>query len=315
MPKRRANSRNLNYSSYLAPKFWPLWIGIGLAKIIAHLPLKVQYFLGSMFGTIAYYGMRERRYVTEKNIEACFPELSSAEQKQLVKRSFRSNGIGLMEALRSWFRDPASLKDKVEYIGGEHLDAALAKGKGVILLGGHYSTLDMAGSLTTLFFKADVLQRDHRNPLFNTFMTRSRLKWYGEVLHKYDLRGMIKSLKKNHIVWYATDQDYGRKNTVFAPFFDVSCSTLPSTSRIAKMSGAAVVPFSHIRKPGNDGYQIVIHEALENFPGDTIEADASRLNKILEDAIRKAPEQYLWMHRRFKTPLNKGDTNIYGQVK
>lgn len=315
MPIASSNQRDLRYSAYLGPKYWPLWLAMALAKLIAFLPLRFQYGLGSLLGSLAYYTLKRRRFYTETNLRTCFPELSEQEHHALVKASFRSNGIGLIEALRSWFRDPATLKNKIDYIGGEHLDEALAKGKGVILLGGHFSTLDLVGSLTTLYFEADVLQRDHANPLFNAFMTRSRQKLYGEVLDKFDLRGMLKSLKKNHIVWYATDQDYGRNNTVFVPFFRTPCSTLPSTARIAKMSGAAVVPFSHVRKANNEGYTIVIHKALEDFPTKDINEDALRLNRILEESIRKAPEQYLWMHRRFKTPPKRGERNIYGQIR
>lgn len=308
------SKRNLQYRSFLSPVYWPLWLALGIGKIIAFLPLKVQYLLGSLLGKLSYRLMGSRRKITEKNIQTCFPELTEAEQKHLVKESFASNGIGMIEALRSWFRNPNSLKHKVHYHGHEHLESALEKNKGVILLGGHYSTLDLVGSLTTLFFKADVLQRDHSNPLFNAFMTRSRQNLYGNVLDKFDLRGMLKSLKKNHIVWYATDQDYGRQNTVFVNFFGQPCSTLTSTMRIAKMSGASVVPFSHYRN--KDGhYVITIHPALEHFPSHDILADAQRLNDILETEIRKKPEQYLWMHRRFKTTQEYGGTNIYGQRK
>lgn len=283
--------------------------------MIAYLPLQVQFGLGSILGRLAHATMKRRRLYAETNIRHCFPELTRAEQHTLVKDSFRSNAIGLIEALRTWFRDPASLRDKVDYIGGEHLNAALARGRGVILLGGHFSTLDLIGSLTTLHFKADVLQRDHANPLFNAFMTRARARLYGQVLDKFDVRGMLRSLRDNHVVWYATDQDYGRNNTVFVPFFNLPCATLTSTMRIARRSGAAVVPFSHYRKPNGQGYEIVIHPALEDFPTNDMEKDATRLNDILERAIRVQPDQYLWMHRRFKTPAEPGAENIYGQIR
>jgi len=308
-------SRNLAYSAYLSPKYWPLWLALALSFLIAFLPHRLQLLLGSFVGRIAYHTLKRRREITRINLSVCFPELSRAEREGLVKAAFKSNGMGLIEALRSWFRDPASLRHKVGYHGGHHLDQALAKGRGVILLGGHYSTLDLVGGLTTLFFEADVLQRDHSNPLFNAFMTRSRKHLYGEVLGKRDLRGMLRRLKQNRVVWYATDQDSGRKNSVFAPFFGQPCATLVSTMRLAKRSGAVVLPFSHFRRPGGRGYDIYIHPPLEAFPSDDELIDASRLNGILEQEIRKHPEQYLWMHRRFKTPVKPGEKNIYGQVR
>lgn len=315
MQNRTIEYRNLEYRSYLGPKYWSMWCALGLAWLIAYLPLRVQQWLGRMVGQIAYRILKSRRRICEANIGLCFPELDSASQKQLVIDCFESNGMGIFEAFRSWFRSPRTLIDKVDYHGGEHLQAALEKGKGVILVGAHYSTLDLAGKLTTLFFKADVMQRDHSNGLFNAVMSRSRGELYGEVLGKHDLRGLIRCLKKNHVVWYATDQDYGRKGCVFAPFFNIPCSTLTTTMRIAKKTGAQVVPFSHFRKPGAKGYSLYIHKALENFPSEDMELDAARLNAIIEAEIRKHPEQYLWMHRRFKTPPQPGTKNVYGQIR
>ena len=145
------------------------------------------------------------------------------------------------------------------------------------------------------------MQRDHNNPLMNAIMTRARERRYGTVLGARDLRGLFRSLKKNHTVWYATDQDYGRKDIVFAPFFGVDAGTITATSRIAERSGCMVVPFSHFRRQGRPGYDIYFHPALENFPGGDDLQDATRINGIIEREIRRAPDQYLWMHRRFKT--------------
>lgn len=306
--------RNLSYASYFGPRFWPLWLVLGLCRIVASLPLSLQLVLGRLLGSLAYHTLKRRRQVTQMNIRACFPDLSDAEQKALVKASFRSNGMGLLESLRSWFVDPKTLATKTRFHGLENLQDALQKGKGVILLGGHFSTLDLVGSLTTMEFKADVLQRDHSNPLFNTFMTRSRQRLYEHVISKQDIRQMLKSLRQNHVVWYATDQDYGRNSTVFVPFFGIPCSTLASTAKIAQSSGAAVVPFCHFRNEEEGGYDIYLQPALEAFPCGDVAADATRLNQLLEENIRLAPEQYLWMHRRFKTCPEKGEINIYGQV-
>ena len=305
--------RDLDYRHYLGFRYWPTWFLLALCKVVSMLPLSMQYHLGRILGNLAFRLLKKRRAVTQINIANCFPELSEPEQEQLVRHCFRSNGIGLIEALRSWYADPGLLAKRTRFHGLEHLHAALERGRGVILLGGHYSTLDLVGSLTTLEFEADVLQRDHSNPLFNTFMTRSRLRRYGNVISKHDIRQMLKSLKQNHVVWYATDQDYGRHNTVFAPFFGIPCSTLISTMKIARTSGAAVVPFSHFRDEENGRYDIYFEAALTDFPSDDLEQDAARLNRLLENNIRKAPEQYLWMHKRFKTCADPKAVNIYGQ--
>ncbi len=280
---------------------------------MAQLPIRVQWWLGKIVGLLAWRLAGSRRHITEVNIKLCFPELSASEQAQLVRESFIANGIGLMELGLAWFRDPAGLTSMTTVHGLEHFEQALAKGKGVLLLGGHYSTLDLGGSLVTEFINADVMQRDHNNPLMNAVMTRARERRYGKVLGAKDLRGLFRSLKNNHAVWYAADQDYGRKDIVFAPFFDIPAGTITATSRIAERSGCAVVPFSHVRREGKPGYDIYFHPPLENFPsGDDVE-DATAINKTVEREIRRAPAQYLWMHRRFKTRPDKSEPGFYGR--
>ncbi|TNC82316.1 MAG: lipid A biosynthesis acyltransferase [Oleiphilus sp.] len=306
-------ARDLDYRHYFGVRYWPTWILLGICKLVSILPLRIQYTLGSITGALAYRVLKRRRHITEINLAACFPEMDGHARQQLVRQSFRSNAIGLIEALRSWYASPSLLEKQVRFHGLEHLDQALERGKGVILLGGHYSTLDLAGSLTTLVFEADVMHRGHSNPLFNAFMTRSRQRLYGAVISKDNVRQMLRRLRQNRIVWYATDQDYGRNNTVFVPFFGVPCSTLVSTMKLAKASGAAVIPFSHFRRDKSGGYDIYFEEALTDFPGEDLHHDAERLNKILEANILKAPEQYLWMHRRFKTCPDPDAINLYGQ--
>ncbi len=303
--------RNLDYSSYLTPKHLPTWIAIVFLWCVSYLPLRLQRWLGVSIGWVSYYLMKKRRHITSVNIQLCFPELSPYEQNALIKSTFLSNGIGIFESVTGWFRDPEALRSLTQVHGYEHIEAAKSKGAGVILLGGHYSTLDLGGALVSLFIDADVMQRDHNNPLFNAVMTRSRLKHYEKALDRKDVRGMLRCLKENRIVWYATDQDYGRKNSLFVPFFGVPAATISTTARIAKSSGAAVVPFSHFRREGQLGYDIYFHPPLTQFPTDDLLADTTRLNRLLEREIRKHPDQYLWMHRRFKTTVEPESPSPY----
>ena len=279
--------------------------------LLAQLPIRFQWWLGKLAGLLAWRLAGSRRHITEVNINLCFPELTAAQQAALVRKSFIANGIGLMELGLAWFRNPARLTSITTVHGLEHFEQALARGKGVLLLGGHYSTLDLGGSLVTEYINADVMQRDHNNPLMNAVMTRARERRYGTVLGARDLRGLFRSLKNNHAVWYATDQDYGRKDIVFAPFFNIPAGTITATSRIAERSGCAVVPFSHVRRDDHPGYDIYFHPPLENFPsGDDLQ-DATLINSTIEREIRRAPDQYLWMHRRFKTRPDKSDPGFY----
>ncbi len=295
------SARSFRLSQYWSPRFWPAWCGIGLLWVIAWLPPRLRLWLGSILGTAGYYALRRRRRIPEVNIGLCFPDLSDEEKHRLVKKSFRSNGIGYLEAATVWFRSPEIFRSRTHVHGFENLEAALRRGKGVILLGGHYSTLDLGGALYSLFAEADVMQRDHENPLFNAIMTRSRQRFYGSVLSRDNLRGLIRSLKANRVVWYATDQDYGRRVSVFAPFFGIPAATLTSTARIAAKTGAAVVPFSHFRDKDGLHYDIYFEPALDDYPSGDEVADATRTNLCIERAIRRHPDQYLWMHRRFKS--------------
>jgi len=309
--KYRKLPRNTDFSAYRHPRWWPTWLGISLMWLTAQLPIRVQWWLGKMVGLLAWRLAKSRRHITEVNIRLCFPELNQQQQAALVRNSFIANGIGLMEIGLAWFRNPAKLKSITRVYGLEHYHKALEAGQGVLLLGGHYSTLDLGGALATEYVDSDVMQRDHNNPLMNAMMTRARSRRYGNVLGSKDLRGLLRSLKQNRMVWYATDQDYGRKDIVFAPFFGIPTGTITATSRIAERSGCKVLPFSHFRRDDKPGYDIYFEPALENFPsGDDLE-DATRTNATIEQAIRKAPDQYLWMHRRFKTRPDRDDPGFY----
>lgn len=312
MKKNSQTARDTRYRHYIHPRWWPSWIGIAIMWVVAQLPLKCQWWLGRRIGDLAHRFASRRRHITRVNIDLCFPEMSEQAREALVKKTFRANGIGVMELGLAWFRNPASFIPITEVHGLEHVDAALANGKGILLLGAHYSTLDLGGSLVTEYIEADVMQRDHNNPLMNAVMTRARERRYGMALDSKNLRGLLKQLKKNRIVWYATDQDYGRRGIVFAPFFGVPAGSITATSRIAERSGCAVVPFSHFRREHEPGYDIYFHPPLADFPSGDDLADATLVNQTIENEIRKQPDQYLWMHRRFKTRPDPDDPGFYG---
>nr|WP_297403086.1 LpxL/LpxP family Kdo(2)-lipid IV(A) lauroyl/palmitoleoyl acyltransferase [uncultured Marinobacter sp.] len=311
--KYRRRPRNTDYSAYRHPRWWPTWVGIFAMWCVAQLPIRCQWWLGKLAGLIVWRLAGKRRHIARVNIRLCFPELPARQQEALVRSAFIANGIGLLELGMAWFRDPAGFTGITEVHGLEHLRAAQAEGKGVLLLGGHYSTLDLGGSLVTEYIEADVMQRDHNNPLMNAVMTRARERRYGTVLGARDLRGLFRSLKQNRAVWYATDQDYGRKDIVFAPFFGVPAGTITATSRIAERSGCRIVPFSHFRRTDKPGYDIFFHPALDSIPSGDDLKDATTINRVIEQEIRRAPDQYLWMHRRFKTRPDPEDPGFYGR--
>lgn len=270
-------------------------------KLIAHLPFSLQIKTGQVLGHLMYYLARARRHVCEVNLRLCFPDLSEKERNTLVRKTFVSNGIGLIEIAIAWHRNPEDFRDRVTVSGMENLEAAKEKGNGVLLLCAHFTTIEIGGFLFSLFNDLDATYRSNKNPLFDAAMYNGRVRHHPTIIDRKDIRGAIRSLKKGHILWYAPDQDYGAKHSVFVPFFGVEAATITATSRFAGFNNSAIVFFSHYRNEDNSGYHLHFSPALENFPtGDDIE-DATTINQLVEEAIRKQPDQYLWLHKRFKT--------------
>ncbi len=278
--------------------------------VAAWLPWRLKLAIGKGLGLLAWRFAKRRRHITDTNIALCFPEKNADQQRQLVKESFIANGIGLVETATGWCCDRESLRHRVAYIGEEHMAHAQAQGKGVLVIGIHFSTLDLGGALHSLFFPADVVYRPHNNPLFERFMTRARSRIFGQAIDRHDLRGAVRRIKAGHTVWYSPDQDFGRDVSVFAPLFGQQAATIRLTAKLARMTGAPVVPMMFHRNPDNATYTIESLPALENFPSDDEVADATKVNQFIEQAIRKHPEQYLWLHRRFKT-RPEGDSGVY----
>lgn len=296
--------------SFAHPRYWPTWLAIVLMRLGAWLPWRLKMAIGHLIGLGAWRFARSRRRITETNLALCFPELSEREHARLVRDTFIANGKGILETATGWCRDPEHLRHRVTFKGEEHMTQALAQGKGALIIGVHFSTLDLGGALHSLFFPADVVYRAHDNPLFERFMTRARRRIFGRAIDRHDLRGVVRRIKEGHAVWYSPDQDFGRDASVFAPFFGVEAATLKLTAKIARMTEAPVMPLIFHRNPGDETYTLEYLPALENFPSGDDVADATRINGLIEDAIRRHPEQYLWLHRRFKT-RPRGEPKLY----
>ncbi|MBZ9557651.1 MULTISPECIES: LpxL/LpxP family Kdo(2)-lipid IV(A) lauroyl/palmitoleoyl acyltransferase [unclassified Modicisalibacter] len=296
--------------SFAHPRYWPTWLAIGLMRLGAWLPWRLKLVVGRTIGWLAWRFGKRRRQITEINLRLCFPELSEAERDRLVKRTFLANGIGILETATGWCRDPEHLRHRVTFRGEEHMHQALARGKGALIIGIHFSTLDLGGALHSLYFPADVVYRPHDNPLFERFMTRARSHIFGRAIDRRDLRGVVRRIKAGHAVWYSPDQDFGREASVFAPFFGVEAATIKLTAKIARMTGAPVMPLIFHRNPDDRTYTLEYLPALEDFPSGDEVADATRINAVIEAAIRRHPEQYLWLHRRFKT-RPRGEAKFY----
>lgn len=302
--------RELSYDAYLHPRWWPTWAAVGSLWLVSQLPIPTLQAVGKKLGSVTYVLAGRRRHITEVNIRLCFPELNADEQAALVKKSFQSNAMGLLESTAAWFKDREEFRRITRVHGLENIHDALKNNHGVLLLGGHFSIMDLAGMLVSDSISFDVMQRDHNNKLFNAVITRSRGTYSGIAISRKDIRGLIRRLKMNRVVWYAPDQDFGKKNAVFATFFGIPTATVTSTARIAKSTGAAIIPVSFFRREDAQGYDVYFAPALTDFPSGDDFVDAQRTNSILETQIRRYPDQYLWMHRRFKSRPD-GESNLY----
>lgn len=291
-------------------RYWPTWTGIAVLWCLSHLPYAWQLAIGRRIGDVFRHLARQRRAIAAVNLSLCFPELPGAAREKILAEQFRSMGIGVMEMAMSWWAPDGRLKRLARIDGLQHLQTALDRGSGVLLLSGHFTTLEIGGRLLALHTPFHVHYREHKNAAFDKVMKHARDKHFGKAIPRGDLRGLLRSLRNNIPVWYAPDQDYGREQSVFAPFFGIPAATITATSRLARISGAAVVPFFQTRLPAARGYQLTLYPPLDDFPGESETADAARLNELFEARIREQPGQYLWVHRRFKT-RPAGEAQVY----
>ena len=291
------------------PSWWPTWFAVSLFWLLGQLPWNLLLAIGRSIGRLVWLFGGSRKNTALTNIRLCFPELSASEQNELARKCILSTGEALMETVGTFANKRIDLGKRLEIIGREKMEQALADGKGVLLLGMHFNTIDVGSRLLGKVMPFSVVYRPNNNPVLDHVIKESRSE-VEHYINKDDLRGLVRHLKAGRAVWYAPDQDYGIKHAVFAPFFGVPAATITATSRIARMSGAVVIPIAHYRLPGGQ-YRIEFGEPLEDFPSKDDLADATRVNQTVEHFVRKMPEQYLWVHRRFKHQPD--GTNFYKQ--
>ncbi|HEX7326211.1 MAG TPA: LpxL/LpxP family Kdo(2)-lipid IV(A) lauroyl/palmitoleoyl acyltransferase [Rhodanobacteraceae bacterium] len=285
----------------LAPRYWLTWLGIGLVRVLVLLPARWVVACGSAFGTLVAPLSRARRHVIARNLELCFPQLDAAQRETLRREATREMGRMLGEFALGWFASDAQLaKLDVTFDGLEHLAAARAAGRGVLLVGGHFSHLELCARLVSNRIRIAGMYRRMDSAVFEYMVLRVRAAHAAIMFTKDQLRATVKYLKRGGSVWYAPDQDMRGKDSVFAPFFGIPASTITATHHLARLSGAVVIPFFH-RRTADGGYALRLEAPLENFPSDDVVADTTRVNAAIERMVREAPAQYLWAHKRFKT--------------
>jgi KDO2-lipid IV(A) lauroyltransferase len=290
----------------LGPRTWPTWLGIGIMALLARLPWPLQRGLGRALGGVLRPLLGERRRIAARNLALCFPALDDVARASLLRQHFAALGIGLFEFARAWWGSVAPLRRGLQVDGLEHVEAARAGGRGVIVISGHFTTLEICGRLLCDHVPLAGMYRPHAQAAMEWAVKHGRLRYAAAMFGRDELRPALRHLKQGGLLWFAPDQDTRRGDSVFVPFFGRPASSLTSTHQLARLSGAAVLAFAHVRRP-DGGYTLRLSPAFADFPSEDAVADTSRVMAAIEGMVRAAPAQYLWIHRRFKRQPNGGE--------
>jgi len=295
--------------NFYHPKFIPTWILVALMKLGAKLPFKVQVVLGRIMGRFLYLIALRFKNIAFVNISQCFPNKNKSQVQDLVKQNFEAIGISVFETSNAYFATNDKVESLISTIKNEHyLSSAINEGKSVIILAAHFMPLMLSSRALLLKHKIANIYRPQNNQLFDKTMHDGFVNNGAVMIKTKDTRSMMKAIKNKLPIWYAPDQDLGRKNGVFAPFFNIQTLTVSATARLAKDDNTVVIPYFFIRTP--KGYAMSFEPPIENYPDKDAVNSATMTNKLLEDQILQAPEQYLWIHKRFKTRPD-GDADFY----
>jgi KDO2-lipid IV(A) lauroyltransferase len=285
---------------FFGPRYWPTWLALGVMRLVVMLPYPAILAAGRALGRLARRLPLPYVRIARRNLELCLPELAPAAREDLLRRHFESLGIGALESALTWWSTDERLAALSQIDGLEHLEAALARGRGAIVLLAHFTTLQIGARILNVRIPINVLYRPTKNELLAAVSGGSFGRNARKAILRDDVRGMITALKRNEIVWYAADQSYRKKGAVMVPFFGHPAATNVFTSRLAQMTGAAVLYYATERLPGTAGWRGVIEPAFEGFPSGDAVADTLRYHARIEAQVRRMPDQYWWIHRRFK---------------
>ncbi len=294
------------------PRYAGVWLGFGLLRLLAWMPYRPLMAVGRGIGGLLFYLSRRRRQIVQTNLQLCFPNRSAAQRSQLAHQYAASVGMGLMECLIAWWWPERCLQPWCDVTGAEHLQAALRQGRGVILFTPHMVSIELCGRLLLPHAPVMPVYRRHENPLLEHLIRTQREAFVEAALPRDQPRQALRMLRRNKAVWLSPDQDYAGKYHVFTSFFGIPAATNTTVSRFARLSGAPVLPCVTLRQP-TGGYRLMIEPALTGFPQQP-EQDSQRLQNLIEQWVRLAPEQYHWMHRRFKTRPDQAPSPYRQQV-
>lgn len=280
--------------------------------LISWLPYQLQMWMGKYLGRILLKVAKKRAFVAKRNLELCFPDMPEEQRHELLKKNFENTGMAMFESSMAWFWPLWRINRLYQFEGEEHLQKVLDEGKGVLAISAHFLSLEMGSHSIGQKFPMVGFYRRHNNPVMEWVQYHGRVRSNKYLVHKKNIKGLLEALDNNEVCIYLPDHDYGRKRAEFVPFFAVQdAATTTGTMLFAGGANCKVVPVFSYRLPNNSGYKLKILPALDNFPTGDDKADCIRINKVIEEVIMEVPEQYMWLHKRFKTRPDPNMTSYY----
>ncbi|MDF7666742.1 LpxL/LpxP family Kdo(2)-lipid IV(A) lauroyl/palmitoleoyl acyltransferase [Orbaceae bacterium ESL0727] len=295
----------------LHPRYWLTWLGVGILYLLVLLPYPVIYQLGKGIGLLAMKLVRKRQETARQNLRLCFPDMPIAQRDRLLRDNFISTGLAIFETGMAWFWSDKRLKKHSSIIGDEWITQVQQSGKGVLLIGIHFLTLELGARILGMNHPGVGVYRPNDSPVMDYIQLKGRLKSNKYMLDRHNTKGMIRALKQGELLWYAPDHDYGRHSSVFVPLFAVEkAATTIGTRILVKLGQPEIIPFTPKREK-NGHYTVYVAEPLKDYPVEDDILAATFMNQAIEKEILQAPEQYMWLHRRFKTRPQKSDKPLY----
>jgi len=278
-------------------------LAVGLLWLLHWLPLPVLSRCGNALGSLSFLLGRRRRHIVLVNLRLCFPELSEAQRQQLARAHFRVLGRSMLERSLLWWASTERLSRLITVVGDDQLRTLVEAGRPVLMLTPHFVGLDAGGAAIAMRFDCASIYAVQSNRVFDRLLLRGRQRFGDQLLlsRQEPVRSSVRAMKAGRPLYYLPDMDFGRRDSIFVPFFGVQTATVPGLSRLARLAGATVVPCLTRILPDAAGYLVTVGEPWQDFPSRDVEADTARMNAWIEEAIRSMPEQYYWVHRRFKT--------------
>jgi KDO2-lipid IV(A) lauroyltransferase len=274
------------------------------------LPLCAQAAIGNVVGWLAFHLAGRRKRIARRNLELCFSDKPAAEITRLLRKNLQASSRAALEhGLLVWASEKR-LRRLIRFEGEEHL--AAHQGRPLILLAPHFVGLDMGGVRMTVHTRIASIYRQAQNPVADRYLLQARSRFNQTLLaSKHEgVRPLISAIRAGLPFYYLPDQDPGRGDAIFVPFFGVPAATLPALPRLAKVTDARVIPAVTRQLTGGKGYVLKFYPPWEDFPSGDVAADTRRMNAFIEDRVREMPAQYLWTHRRFKT-RPEGEPGLY----